>query len=71
MSGDANRLPAPALHAAYVVTPPLTSSMATPLGNGGKDSFIVPMVAHSPRGEGFDASEDGTGAGDAAGAGGV
>ena len=29
---------------AYVVTPPLTSSMATPLGNGGKDSFIVPMA---------------------------
>ena len=48
---------------AYVVTPPLTSSMATPLGNGGKDSFIVPMVAHSLRGEGFDASEDGTGRG--------
>jgi len=26
---------------AYVVTPPLTASMATPLGNGGKDDFIT------------------------------
>jgi DNA (cytosine-5)-methyltransferase 1 len=31
---------------AYVVTPPLTASMATPLGNGGKDSFIVPIAFH-------------------------
>ena len=26
---------------AYVVTPPLTASMSTPLGNGGKDAFIT------------------------------
>ncbi len=37
---------------AYVVTPPLTASMATPLGNGGKDAFIAivrntPMLAQS------------------------
>ena len=27
---------------AYVVTPPITASMKTPLGNGGKDDFIIP-----------------------------
>ena len=32
---------------AYVVTPPLTASLKTPLGNGGKDDFIVPVVANT------------------------
>jgi DNA (cytosine-5)-methyltransferase 1 len=40
---------------AYVVTPPLTASMATPLGNGGKDSFIVP-IAFSRTDNGRDAT---------------
>lgn len=36
---------------AYVVTPTLTASMATPLGNGGKDDFIaiVPTLAFDAR----------------------
>lgn len=29
---------------AYVVTPPLTASMSTPLGNGGKDAFITAVM---------------------------
>ena len=29
---------------AYVVTPPLTASMSTPLGNGGKDAFITAVA---------------------------
>jgi DNA (cytosine-5)-methyltransferase 1 len=31
---------------AYVVTPPLTASMASPLGNGGKDDFITAISFH-------------------------
>lgn len=46
------------------VTRPLTAAMGTKWnGNGDLESSLIPSVAHTMRGEGFDASEDGTGRG--------
>lgn len=46
------------------VTRPLTAAMGTKWnGNGDLESSLIPSVAHTLRGEGFDASEDGTGRG--------
>lgn len=42
------------------ITPSMTTRTGTGTGNSGMDEFVV---AHSLRGEGFDASEDGTGRG--------
>lgn len=46
------------------VTRPLTAAMGTKWnGNGDLESSLIPSVSHTLRGEGFDASEDGTGRG--------
>lgn len=46
------------------VTRPLTAAMGTKWnGNGDLESSLIPSVANTLRGEGFDASEDGTGCG--------
>jgi DNA (cytosine-5)-methyltransferase 1 len=46
------------------VTRPLTAAMGTKWnGNGDLESSLIPSIAHTLRGEGFDASEDGTGRG--------
>ena len=46
------------------VTRPLTAAMGTKWnGNGDLESSLIPSVSHTLRGEGHDASEDGTGRG--------